>query len=306
MAAAQGTGADSAVKRIECPRCGYDQRGEVSQWTNRCPMTGTCNECGLELCWSQVFTHSRHPWLFEYQWRERPVRRLLVTVFRTATPRRFWTDVRLEDPVYLRPVAIIVAILVIVFLIGYTLMGVSVILSSFGGIDSLSDPGVVREIFEEVRMRWWSELSGALASPVLVIFIMPLTFLMLPITLRRARVHFRHVARIGLYAMGAPFLFAVAWVLVQMVMHLGGMEDAAESVNPWRWVPYGGHSILYLRPYTLIGIGLGAMCAIWMSFWWWIACRRYLRLPSAGVTVVLMAFVALLAGATGHIHLSMM
>ena len=38
-----------------CPRCEYDQRGEVTTWSSRCPMRGRCSECGYEFAWSEVY-----------------------------------------------------------------------------------------------------------------------------------------------------------------------------------------------------------------------------------------------------------
>ncbi len=47
-----------------CPRCGYDVRAVIDTWTDRCPMTGQCTECGLEFVWSEVL----HPEKYEPQW----------------------------------------------------------------------------------------------------------------------------------------------------------------------------------------------------------------------------------------------
>lgn len=38
-----------------CPKCEYDQRGEVATWTEQCPMRGRCSECGYEFPWSEVY-----------------------------------------------------------------------------------------------------------------------------------------------------------------------------------------------------------------------------------------------------------
>lgn len=41
-----------------CPRCGYDQSGEVQTWRSACPLHGRCPECGLEFRWRYVL-HAR-------------------------------------------------------------------------------------------------------------------------------------------------------------------------------------------------------------------------------------------------------
>ncbi|MHC5024619.1 MAG: hypothetical protein ACYTGG_12055, partial [Planctomycetota bacterium] len=92
---------------ISCPRCGYDLRGEIGRWRTSCPLRGRCVECGLDIDYGRVFVHARHPWLFEYDWRSRPLSRLVRTFSRALWAPRFWREVRLEDPVYLRPVAFV-------------------------------------------------------------------------------------------------------------------------------------------------------------------------------------------------------
>lgn len=37
-----------------CPRCGYDLHGTIDTWTDACPLTGVCSECGLEFIWSEI------------------------------------------------------------------------------------------------------------------------------------------------------------------------------------------------------------------------------------------------------------
>jgi hypothetical protein len=48
---------DSA-RRTSCPRCGYDQAGEIARWEvadpPACPLHGQCTECGLGLEWRLV------------------------------------------------------------------------------------------------------------------------------------------------------------------------------------------------------------------------------------------------------------
>ena len=51
-----------------CPKCGYDQSGEITTWVTQCPLEGTCPECGYALYWSDVVNPSRIrlPWFVEH------------------------------------------------------------------------------------------------------------------------------------------------------------------------------------------------------------------------------------------------
>ncbi len=37
-----------------CPKCGYDQSGEIATWESACPLDGQCPECGIEFAWVNV------------------------------------------------------------------------------------------------------------------------------------------------------------------------------------------------------------------------------------------------------------
>ena len=50
-----------------CPKCGYDQSGEIATWESACPMMGLCPECGLEFGWAQVFGQLNE-WGSEVDW----------------------------------------------------------------------------------------------------------------------------------------------------------------------------------------------------------------------------------------------
>jgi len=304
MAKQDKTARQSTSGTVECPRCGYDLRGEVSRWTDRCPLWGRCNECGLELSWQRVFALAFHPWLFEYHWRDRPLRRMLMMLSRTTMPRRFWTDVRLDDPVHLRPVGTIIAMLVALFLIGYTLMAGAVMHSQLRGFVSAYDLAYFGMIARDVRDYWWSELIDALAMPLVVLLLMPATFCLIPVTLRQARVRMRHVMRIWLYGWGLPCIVAFTWVMIQMLLHLTQLEEYGDWINPWLWPIYRWDIGLYLGHYLIVGMGLGVIAAAWMTLWWSIACRRYLKLPRAPLIAILMAAITVLIGAYVHLHLT--
>lgn len=81
-----------------CPRCGYDLRGEASQWIDACPLEGHCVECGLHFQWARVLLEDRMPrWFTERQvgLRFRSVR----TWMRSLLPWHFWRQIRITMPV---------------------------------------------------------------------------------------------------------------------------------------------------------------------------------------------------------------
>ena len=61
-------GAAKLSDAVSCPRCGYDQHGEMSTWTTGCPLESTCTECGLRIHWAELFDDRlRGPrWCVEY------------------------------------------------------------------------------------------------------------------------------------------------------------------------------------------------------------------------------------------------
>ncbi len=79
-----------------CPRCGYDQSGEVSTWTDRCPTRGTCPECGTRFDWADLFNPSRQDilWLIDHARSLSDARRRTPqTLHRMAWPPAFWRGV---------------------------------------------------------------------------------------------------------------------------------------------------------------------------------------------------------------------
>lgn len=100
-----------------CPRCGYDQSGEIARWDDRTlPPTprGTCVECGLEFEWIDVldpdrrtlsgfFEHSRgfiH--FFASAWQ---------TWSWTVLPWRFWSRVQMHHEVRVKRAMVWVLVL---------------------------------------------------------------------------------------------------------------------------------------------------------------------------------------------------
>lgn len=288
------------TRPARCPRCGYDLVGEVASWHRQCPLEGRCPECGLAFRWPRVLALSVHPWLFEYHWRRKPVRRLLRTWRQAHHPIRFWRDVRLTDPVHLRPLAVVclcAALLVFGGLISVTVM--SSVRSPWvvwpGGTAVRSD---LLELFGLAAWDLCAAVATLLPGLVVALAAMPAAFALLPQTLRRARVRRAHVARIWLYSLFCPLTVAAFWTLVLLVGANLGLDALVEAMNPWEWArglgPMGLRSVRFFAA-PLPGIVASALVLAWLTVWWWSACRSYLRLPRSGLIVLALSLTVGLA-----------
>lgn len=144
--------------------------------------------------------------------------------------------------------------------------------------------------------RWrgqsWQGADPRTLAPILMIFLMPLSFLLFPRTFARARVRRVHILRIFAYSLiPAPLIFgclglinrihAVAW-------ELSVNQGWTRRSLPW---PITRHlRLLNDWPWTLSVI-IGAFLAAW----WMVAARDYLRLPRAWALALSAAVAAGLA-----------
>jgi len=86
-----------------CPKCGYDQSGEIATWQSQCPIRGTCPECGLMFEWADVFDPGRVrlAWYTEHADHKRAMIRLTIpTLWMLLIPNRFWKRVSVERTVF--------------------------------------------------------------------------------------------------------------------------------------------------------------------------------------------------------------
>jgi len=85
-----------------CPKCGYDQSGEIATWESVCPLDGRCPECGLGFAWGEVFD----PLLNDLDWYAEHGRSIRGMIWRTpgtclrlVHPVRFWHAVGVVERV---------------------------------------------------------------------------------------------------------------------------------------------------------------------------------------------------------------
>ena len=88
-----------------CPKCGYDQSGEIATWETQCPLEGTCPECGLGFAWGNVINPSRAR-LRWYSEHARSVFDMVTrspsTLMRLVLPWVFWRNVSVSHHIALR------------------------------------------------------------------------------------------------------------------------------------------------------------------------------------------------------------
>lgn len=301
--------------RMDCPRCGYELRGEVERWVDSCPVDGVCPECGLEMRWGSVLDPNQRlfKWHVEHAkgwWRIGVAAAL--TFLRTFLPWRFWRLLRMEHPVRWRRMPIYLAAMLVVghlsvagvagFEVAEGTMfrwtGASSWPKALGaGAATSRDMLLLRHrsgrgyfdwVARHTRPVWqnaarttwahmWRVPEKAVAripvTLVLTIVICPLSFLILPYTLRRARVRRTHLARIGILSGPiVPLLLVPAWLLAGLAVNAGYAYAVSST----------------------------AICALGWAFllmWWGAACQRYLHLPTpwfvANVMVVLSTLIAM-------------
>ena len=307
-----------------CPRCGYDLSGAVAAWERaeppQCPMEGRCSECGLDFRWRDVMdpSYTRQRRLIEHA-----DRRVAIAFARTLArlfhPSRLWSVLRMEHAVvWPRLVALAT---VGVLLVGAAMVGIlsrcpwafatasRVWVGPYNGFVGWSNEFAFNQVIAWPRPVWippanaapWGRPSpySAIISPQFVVALLamvlsPAAFVLLPATLKRAKIRRIHVVRISLYGFAlAPAVLALPDVLATTagLLHcldisVLGRRRCLNGLGQWwnkhLWLP-------------------GLFCVAAALAWWWgTAAGRYLRLPHALGIGLAVAAVSLLA-ATGLI-----
>ena len=115
-------------QRTICPKCGYDQSGEIATWQTQCPMTGVCPECGLGFDWADVFDPGRVHLAWYVEHTERKIdmlKRSPKTFWFLLVPNRFWKRVTVTSPIYTTRLWSSFAILTIMCYLFVTLLDIA-------------------------------------------------------------------------------------------------------------------------------------------------------------------------------------
>jgi hypothetical protein len=274
-------GAPDQVAR--CPRCGYDLSGVVATWTEACPLSGVCSECGLEVAWRDVLGEQRLPgWSFEHApWPA--IGALAKTLWLAWRPRRFWRILRMDHPIRAGRLLVLGALL----LVGsHAIVSINTFDRAWQNTSAshIRSPGVRPRLSDRQRALYaaraaaWgyrdhSEMVGLLTIvetyPRLpwLVWVTPgllVTtaggFVMLPMSLRKAKVRAAHIAQIMTYSLTlVPITWAMWWVLQPRMPYVHVVASMSSGDAP-------GATALVL---TTTGA----------TFWYWrVASRDYLRL----------------------------
>jgi hypothetical protein len=274
-----------------CPRCGYDQSGAIAAWERSeppaCPLEGVCSECGLEFAWRDVLNPRFHDLArFFERARNRLVAAFFTTWLRALRPRRFWSWIRMEHPTRAGRMALVVAI------------GVALVAAIAAAFVAAITPWLElmarflppryyqttgwSDIFWNSRLvggdLYFTKRGNGDPAPWVVIAVgaalcMPLAFVLLPVTLRRARVRRGHIVRVWAYGLIWLPLVLAAPALVFALVPMGVMLDVRlHGAGYW----CRGLGVWLYRFSSLPGL---ACAAAWIFLWWKAAAGRYMRLP---------------------------
>lgn len=278
------------VARCECPRCGYDQTGAIGAWERNepacCPLRGTCSECGLNFEWGNLFNiiEAAQRGIFEHV-KRRYAPALLRTLYRSAWPNGFWRWIAMEHRIrVLRLVACLAVCACLVYVVAGVLflawdllwawrpLGMSLVRYSPGV--QLAPPEQRFGYWWHIKIQpfWWClgprNWGNPIFAPVIAISLtalalMPLSYLLLPITFRTFRVRRLHLFRIA----------AFGWMWVPLFLWIGqGVVQHTYSHLQWGR-PFSGRTVPVEWRYV------GAALFVWQVWWWSAATRSYLKLP---------------------------
>lgn len=141
---------------VSCSRCGYNLRMLEQP---RCP------ECGLEFHWGDVLqrTANRSPWLFEHQWRKRPIGSWFQTLRRSLRPWRFWSNVSIHDVIERGPLWFL---LLTAPLVGYMLL-IAVFLGAYAvavGIERMVEASGTVGPYDLTSYQIWTLMQDLLGQ----------------------------------------------------------------------------------------------------------------------------------------------
>ncbi len=105
-----------------CPKCGYDQSGEIATWESQCPISGVCSECGEPISWREIFAIQRE-WGSEVAWYSEHAHSLRLKILRTpgtmmlrlVFPHRYFRDVNHRRSV--RPLDLAISVLLMAMIL---------------------------------------------------------------------------------------------------------------------------------------------------------------------------------------------
>jgi hypothetical protein len=298
---------------IECPRCGYDQRGVLATWIEQCPMEATCAECGLKFAWCELLNPDLFPpkWCVEAKrsWWGFPWQTVRTTM-RLFWPALVWRRVQMFHETRWRRLC---AFLCLWMLVLAVLLMFSTGLAAWAhGRAMIAGTGTTAPSRSAWGTFWhaasqplstsattfvWSAPTGPGANltssgispvrtvtmrgnsprewllnqiervgpPLALLLAIPacaaLAFAALPISRRRAKVRWSHIARVTLYLYGMALPLTILILLSHAIARVDAFTD------------------LFIMP-AIEALTLAAVVLFWpwMTLFWASAAGSYLRM----------------------------
>jgi hypothetical protein len=295
---------DLAFHKPLCPRCDYDLAGEVATWAQQCPLSSRCPECGLDVRWTSVYRAEKPPsWSVEHA--DKRTRTIvwaaIRSAFRAFVPGLLWRRLSLSMPVVPRRLAVMLALWMI---LGYALAVVIMAASDYVAHRAAarvfaemlaSNPGAWGQYppYSLTQDLWrtffpFFSIAGSqnippqpVAMALLFTLTVPAALVLLPFSLRRAKVRQRHLVRLVAYWLVwiPPAAIFPAWTGIL----LRTLDSTATIVgyrlgrsDPWLARAFRDASESIADHSTLLATALVFLAVAWF---WRQACRYYLRLP---------------------------
>jgi ribosomal protein L37E len=258
------------LEELLCPKCGYHLYGLSD---TRCP------ECGETFTWEQAledYYRRRRP-LFEYHWRDRPLRSFARSWVLALRPKKLWMVVDLHDPPRVGPLLCMAAVGLALAALGTAIMSGSTLWLANRGFSMYwgSWPPRLAELPGYLRSQLLNPVTYARFVGLAVWWLSSLAALMIfQQSMRLAKVRPGHVVRVWIFSVVllSSTAIAAAWLTTLVCLMLMMTASAAAPPRPYQWmaVPFYGFCFLYLP----------IVWSIRQSY------RLYLRIPhSAGVAI---------------------
>lgn len=279
-----------------CPRCGYDLRGQIASWTDHSPLQGICPECGLQFHWTHILhpTRSVPRWSIEHGPKFR-IRAAISTFFRSLWPWTFWKAVRIEQPIRPKRLVVYTLLIAVAVHLCFAGAGIGTVARTQYQWMTWTTPNsqidlyaYARSVLEQVWpvLIWpYSSMYYGAFSPVrfshhpvlwgvpIVLAFIPFCFLLLPQSMRKARIRKAHLVRGCVYTISVLPLAALAYAVIFQFTPL--------------WYR------IHFEPMTFPVIGITICYSIVM---WTAIIKDYLRLPHGlGVSLAIHAVAILLS-----------
>ena len=257
------------IEHLTCATCGYHLCGLTE---NRCP------ECGEAFTWESALAehYRRLKPLFEYNWRQSPVRSVLRSFDLATRPRRLWRTIDMHDPPRPGPLLFLAMTSMVVMLVaGAGLEGL--LAWSFGrtyGIGWIPTHAQLPAYVMEAIATPASYTLGVVTMSWAVACLMAL--MVYRQSMRACRVRIVHVLRVWVYSLA---LLLPLTPLFRYVLGFIGVK-----IGPWRQTPFEPVAIVVFVGFVSWSIQCGY--------------RNYLRMPHGPAVAIATQVIALLTTVT--------